>query len=309
MTVSLCLRESRRIASAGENAGRAVAEIADSLQAVADSIEAMAAVAERATSGSAHFLTELDKGMASVTSFLTGVVESGREMSAAMNHIAATVDDMSHYTDDIEMISSEVELISLNARILAGQRGSGGAGMSVIAQAVQNTANESEAQRQILRNLLVRVSESALELREELERTTGSEEVRLDELVRELGVLLDALRIMQRKILSTLQRIDGLSRNLVQRVSSTVQKIVTQQRIREEVARISQQMETGARMLCGRLTAEEMYRLLDGAHPMEELCRSGGRERLDLIKEHLPEVLRPEPDPEDGQADMGDILF
>jgi len=207
------------------------------------------------------------------------------------------------------MISSEVELIALNARVLAAQKGTAGAGMSVIAQAVQNTANESEKQRQSLQKLLVSVSKSSIELRKKLETAASGEEMKLDGLVRELGVFLDALRIMQSKIVQTLDGIDGLSRELYQKISCITEDIVTHERIREEVSLISLGVEMKSRSLCERITAEEFYRLTGGLYTIEELDRLKSSVRLDLVREYFPETLLIEPVPEETGTGKEAILF
>jgi methyl-accepting chemotaxis protein len=259
------------------------------LDTVIRNIESMTAVTGKASKESSQFLKELETGMSSVTTFLSEVVKSGKEMSDSMSSLANTVDGMSEYTEDIEMISSEVELIALNARVIAAQVGAGGAGMSVIAGAVQKTANDSGIQRQTLNRFLQEVALGSRELKGEIENTSAGEGAQFDQLVRELGVFLDALRIMQNRIVSMLDDIDVMSLELHEKISRTTGKIRIHERVQLNVMEITRELEKTAEKLCESISAEDMYQLAGEKFNIQDLYRLGPSQKLAIIKDHFTE--------------------
>ena len=287
--VGVCKKQSRCLLDTGESISAAVRNMIRNLDTVIRNIESMASVAGKASKESSQFLKELEIGMASVTTFLSEVVESGKVMSDAMSSLAGTVDGMSEYTEDIEMISSEVELIALNARVIAAQKGTGGAGMSVIAGAVQKTANDSEGQRKTLNSLLQEVSLGSKELKSEIERASTGEGVQFDQLVRELGVFLDALRIMQRRIVSMLDDIDGMSRKLYEKISKASGKIRVHDRVRQNVMEITSDLEKTAEQVCESISVEDMFQFVGEKFNIQDLYSMGPSQKLAVIKDHFTE--------------------
>ena len=287
--VGVCKKQSKCLLDTGESISSAVQNVILNLDTVIRNIESMASVTGKASKESSQFLKELETGMSSVTTFLSEVVKSGKEMSDSMSSLAKTVDGMSEYTGDIEMISSEVELIALNARVIAAQEGSGGAGMSVIAGAVQKTANDSENQRRTLNKFLQEVSLSSRELKGEIERASTGEGAQFDQLVRELGVFLDALRIMQNRIVSMLDDIDVMSRELHEKISRATGKIRIHERVQLNVMEITRDLEKTAEKLCESISVEDLYQLTGGKFNVQELYSLGPPQKLAVIKDHFTE--------------------
>jgi methyl-accepting chemotaxis protein len=216
-----CLMHGYRLDKTRDLVKAALEKMVSSLENIDSSIREMTAVTNTARNNITRFLADLETTMSSVTLFLKGVVQSNREMSDYMKSLGQTVEDMSTFTQEIELISSEVELISLNARIMAAQAGAGGAGMGVIADAVKETATASEDQRVLVVARLQEISTTSESLKEALGNVTREEEEKLDQLVRELGVFLDALQSMQQKIVVMLSGIDNHGDKLTNAIKST----------------------------------------------------------------------------------------
>lgn len=309
--VGVCKKQTRCLLDTGESIGAAVKNTLESLNTVLWNIESMASITGKASTASSQFLKELEAGISSVTSFLAEIVESGKKMSDAMSSLANTVDGMSEFTGDIEMISSQVELIALNARVLAAQQGSSGAGMSVIAGAVQKTANESENQRQSLSRLLRGVLSSSVELKGEIDRASAGEGAQFDQLVRELGVFLDALRIMQKRIVEMLDDIDVKSRDLHKKITGASMKIKVHEGVRLNVMEITRDLEKTAERLCESISVEDMYQLAGENFNIQELYRLGPSQKLAIIKDHFTENQFLKCFEEERKASSGDdvVLF
>ena len=268
----------------GDQIRKAIRDTVSSLRVVADNIADMGNVTSAASKDTARFLQQLEHGMASVTNFLSEVVESSREMSDALSSLAESVEGMSNYSEEIELISSDVELISLNARIMAAQTGVGGAGMGVIAGAVHTTASESELRRRSLIERFEHITLASMELKTEIEDNVKGKERKLDQVVRELGVFLDALRIMQQRIVSMLNEIDGLSSTLYERITGSLSQITIQDTVDPESRSIAERLEDLAQRLADDLNPQALVDLDPTRLDLATAVRLSKEEKLAMIK-------------------------
>jgi methyl-accepting chemotaxis protein len=305
------LRQVHRLEKTDALMQETLEKMAISLEGITDSIEKMAAVTRAASRDSNKFLHDLETAMSFVTSFLKEVVQSNLSMSDSMNSLAHTVEDMSEFTGDIEMISSEVELISLNARIMAAQTGVEGSGMGVIAQAVQETAGNSEDRRISVVAMLSEISRTSVDLKAELESATRGDEVKLDQLVRELGVFLDALRIMQEKIVSMLGDIDEQSSKLNDAIKSSIHKIRDQIHLERRAGDIARDMNTLALNSSAYIKPADLVAITGDRFKEEEIQNMGHQHRLKLVDDYFSEHCHD--DFSDGtrldSLDEGDVVF
>ncbi|MDT8395938.1 MAG: hypothetical protein RRA32_05765 [bacterium] len=268
----------------GDQVRNVIREMVSALRHIADNITEMGDVTAAAGGETGQFLKQLEQGMGSVTSFLSHVVESSREMSDALSSLAESVEGMSKYSEEIEMISSDVELISLNARIMAAQTGTGGAGMSVIAEAVHATAIESENRRRTLIERLERITLTSMELKTAIEDTVKGKEKELGQVVRELGVFLDALRIMQHKIVSMLNEINTLSSGLYDSITASLGQITIQDTVDPESREISDKLYDLAVRLARDLSPQALVDLDPTGITLPEASGMGPDKRLKVIR-------------------------
>ena len=306
-----CVREAQRLEKTDALVQEAFRKMVRSLEGIKSNIGSMEAITSASNRENVTFLNDLEKAMSYVTSFLKEVVQSSREMSESMNSLARTVEGMSEFTEDIEMMSSEVELISLNARIMAAQAGVDGAGMGVIAEAVQNTASDSEDQRRSVVGKLNEISRASVDLKEKIENAAQGEEVKLDHLVRELGAFLEALRAMLQKILSMLVDIDRQSSELKKGLDASIENI------RDHFTREMRSLDIAGHMKdlaweCWRSLKPEDHEMLTGGRVGEgELQGMAWEQRMGLVdgflKEHGLDGLSDEV--HDASADNGNIMF
>ena len=201
--------QSRTLLGIRDKMAESMENVISSLQLVVAHVDEMSKVAAMVQRNSSTFLRDLGTGMSSVTDFLSRVMASNRAMSENMTSFADTVNSMSKFIGDFERISEEVELIAVNASIKAAQTGSEALGMGVIARAIQKTAEESNLYRGSLLHDLDEASALAGRIRQDIETTAKGKEARLDQMIRDLGVFLDALRYRQEKVMSLLEQIDS----------------------------------------------------------------------------------------------------
>lgn len=240
-----------------------VLQVIDNLEEISGNISEMADLTSRVSRDSSLFLGELGKSMSSVTTYLSDVVESSREMSSAMQSLAGTVEGMSQFINDIQNISSEVELIALNARVRAAQSDGEGVGMGVIAGSIQRMAEESNSYRESLLMKLGEIVQSADGLRGKIEQSSRGEEKELDHMVREFGMLLDSLRYIQENVVKLLQKIDVNGNDLLNSIRITVKDISVHTFSDRVVSSMTRELE---KIASGILEAV----------PPEELMRAGG---------------------------------
>ena len=201
-----------------------------------------------------------------------------------MSSLASTVQSMSAFTEDIEMISSDVELISLNARIMAAQAGIDGAGMGIIAEAVKKTAVHSNDQRISVVERLNEISRVSAELKDKMENANRGDEVKLDQLVRELGVFLDALRTMQKKILSMLCNMDNRGDELVSDINSSIDGIRDHDHFTSESADIGSEIRKLALNRIDTIKPQDLSLIAGDGFRAEELQKMDHQDRLELVE-------------------------
>ena len=255
------------VQESGRKLKESVFQVISSLEEISGKIGDMAELTSRVSRDSSLFLQDLGRSMSSVTTYLSDVVESSKEMSSAMKSLAGTVEGMSYFINDIQNISSEIELIALNARVRAAQTDGEGVGMGVIAGSIQQMAVESNSHRESLLTKLAEIARSADELRTKIEQSTIGEEKELDHMVRELGMLLDSLRYIQENVVKLLQSIDANGKDLLNSIRRTVNGISVHTFSDRVVRSMTRELE---KIASG---------FLEGV-PHEDLTRIGGSELL-----------------------------
>ncbi len=217
--------QSSIVRESGTRLRDSISQVMGNLKDISGNVGEMAEVTSKISHESSLFLRELGKSVSSVTAYLSEVVESSREMSNIMRSLDGSVEEMSRFMEEIQGISSEIELIALNARIRAAQTQGEGAGMGVIAGSIQLTAKEANNYRESLLMKLENIARTADSLKERIEMATEGEEKELDHMVRELGMLLDALRYMQEKVVRILQKVDSYGRDLLESITDTIKGV------------------------------------------------------------------------------------
>ena len=287
------LKQINRLENTDDQVHQALRAMGGNLETISSSIGKMAGVTNVVNRDSSKFLGNLETAMSSVTTFLKGVVQSNQEMVESMNSLGQTAEGMSQFTNDIEMISSEVELISLNARIMAAQAGTDGAGMGVIADAVKATAAQSELQRSTVVAGLNEIYRTSVCLKEEMKNATRSDENNLDQLVRELGVFLDALRVMQSKIVSMLSDIDSRSAELTSAIRSSVDSISDLPSLKKEYEGIAEKMKDLALESADHILPTDLLAAAGSEVSEVDINNMKNHERLELVeaffKEYSPD--------------------
>jgi hypothetical protein len=192
------------------------------------------------------------------------------------------------------MMSSEVELISLNARIMAAQAGSEGAGMGVIADAVKETARQSDGLRIAVVGKLKQILDTTSDLKGEVKDATRCDEERLDQLVRELGVFIDALHTMQKRVLATLDAIERDSCALINAIRFSISDVRSHLNHDNRTDEAALQVRDLALECSGQINASDLLEIASKSCKDIDPDTIGMQQRLELVEaffnEHHPDT-------------------
>lgn len=113
-----------------------------SLGMIGDELESILAGSN--TSESSQKLIEKIQGaIALITKELARCADTDREIVASLARAAKTISEITVFVDDIQSIGSEIDLLALNAQVRAAHTGIAGAGLGVLAQAIERLSRET----------------------------------------------------------------------------------------------------------------------------------------------------------------------
>lgn len=93
----------------------------------------------------ASFYAEIDPVVSAVASILVDSTTTNRQALTAVSSVLGAVDELSRLLGEIEQIGTEMKLIAFNAGITAAHNMEQGAGLRVIAEAIQTLSEEVRA--------------------------------------------------------------------------------------------------------------------------------------------------------------------
>ncbi|GAB7080312.1 hypothetical protein [Megalodesulfovibrio paquesii] len=195
----LCGMEVRQIEAASDRFVQAVDAFAGRLRSVADVLENLGTeLAEvRADSASAFrgsqctALQHIENSVSNVMQSMREFVAQGEAKGEIMDRVTRTIQEMGVFLEDVEEVGASIELIALNASVKAAHTGDKGKAMGVLAQSIQSLSHAARLQTEAISQALSGVATSSEILRANSARFR--EEVRVEEVLARLGVLLKGL--------------------------------------------------------------------------------------------------------------------
>jgi methyl-accepting chemotaxis protein len=179
-----------QVSSASQSLAEGAGEQAASLEETSSSLEAMSSVtqhnaetAQRANDLAKQANSAADKGMGDM-----------QEMSAAMEAIKTSSDDIAKIIKTIDEIAFQTNILALNAAVEAARAGEAGMGFAVVADEVRNLAQRSaEAARETAAKIEGAISKTGqgVEISRKVSETLNeivAKARRVDELVAEVAV-------------------------------------------------------------------------------------------------------------------------
>lgn len=185
------------------------------------------------------FLSQLEKELSSLLNTMSDYLEINREYAASIEHVQATVGDMSLFIRDIGLIGVEMRMIALNACIHAAQIGDAGVVLGVLAEAIHqlsmDTARQIEA---ISGNLTVIIAEAGSLSTDTDQRRIRQGTNREETMTDHVRALLAPLHRMDEEISVLLKRIDEGGSELAEEIERTAQGITIQQRMGDGIGEV-----------------------------------------------------------------------
>ncbi len=110
-------------------------------------------------------LKTVQNELITVSSELMKNRDLGSELSNSIIAVVDILDELAEHVEQIENIGTEIEIIALNARVKAARSGSQGAGLGVLAEAIQNLSHDAKTHTNSTAEVLAKISEASKKLK------------------------------------------------------------------------------------------------------------------------------------------------
>jgi len=233
----VCELQSAQLQHATSDLCNAVASIVGNLRDVGGKQSSMAAEALSTTgitdSAGGSFMDTIRRGLLTVTGVLAACSQSDREMSATLQCVAETMQEITGFVGDIEDIGSEIDLIALNSQIKAAHTGREGAALGVLAEAIKRLSVDAINQTAAVSEILMQINTSTTNLFSEASEETKLLGVRITVMENDLGTILTSLGEMNRNLSTMLSALNEQVGRLTQDIDRATGSIDVHTRVRQ----------------------------------------------------------------------------
>ncbi len=243
----VCRLQSAQLVHARDGLTVAVTGIVLNLQGLADKGRAMARwtreMIDVADGAGGSFFIELERNLSPVVALLAESVAANRNLTQAVDSVAATVGEISLFVNDIETIGEEIKLIALNSQVKAARTGAEGAALGVLAEAIQRLSVDACVQTTAVTDTLRDITRAteALSGGEAADASTG--ELDVEALADRLKGLIESIRGMNDGVMVTLAQTDDAAQELSSDIENTTYGITVQGTVTTAVEGITEALE------------------------------------------------------------------
>lgn len=160
-----CRLQSEQLEHARNELSAAVWRIIESLHSLSNSVTELAkdtcALAGATEKDGATFFSALEPAIESVSSILVENAETAAKSLQAVVNVVCAAEEMSELVVEIERFGAEMKVLALNASVEAVHAKKGGEALNVIADSIQNLANEALLQTEALAGSLKEITHYA----------------------------------------------------------------------------------------------------------------------------------------------------
>ncbi|MBR1861986.1 MAG: methyl-accepting chemotaxis protein [Lachnospiraceae bacterium] len=177
-----------------QHATESTGVISDNVQLVTDSAASVAQTATDMESDSRESAAQLDKLKKSSEEMTTSIDQISEKIGAT----GAAVENISKKVEVINSIASQTNLLALNASIEAARAGEAGRGFAVVAEEIGKLADESAASANEIQaemNVLLKESQSAIEMAADVNKTTEEQKAIIEDTVNSIAKLIDGIEM------------------------------------------------------------------------------------------------------------------
>ncbi|MFO7982745.1 MAG: hypothetical protein R6V08_04750 [Desulfuromonadales bacterium] len=180
------------------------------------------------------FLAAMQQETALISEALNENAEANKKSAATLTELSRSVAQMDDFLQEIERIGGEMKVLALNAGIKAGRTRDGGAGLSVIAEAIQKLSGNALRATTTMAGMLREITGSAQKLGSEEGSDLELQTTRINEFIKEVGTLLQSLQGLKENIVTNLTGIGEEGRNLAEDIDLVASGVS----IREKTIRV-----------------------------------------------------------------------
>lgn len=212
--------------NAVERFSSAVEGLRTGLSGIADTIDGMRADVGDVFStgdGDSNVFEKIDVTSKAVLETMGDFAHKTEEIAGLVGTVAQTVSEMSEFVGNIEEVGAEIELIAINASIKAAHTGEEGKALGVLAQAIQSLSMEARERTSSVSNVLVSISDSSVELRQEA--AAESRKTAIESYADQQRELSRALNSLQEDMMARMRDVDGACRGFSNDVKTLASSI------------------------------------------------------------------------------------
>ncbi len=230
-----CRLQSEQLNHARSELTAAVWRIIESLQALSGSVTELTQdtceLAGSTEKDGATYFAALEPAIESVTSILVENSETASQSLQTVVNVVCAAEEMSTLVEEIERFGAEMKVLSLNASVEAVHAKKGGSSLSVIADSIQDLANEALLQTETLAGGLKEITHHAETLGGGEIRGSLNKKKEVEQLLQDAEEILGELRQKNSGLTDSLGLVEKTSGSLAVDIAETAAGI----RIHEQV--------------------------------------------------------------------------
>ncbi len=224
-----CRLQSEQLNHARSELSAAVWRIIESLQALSGSVTELTKdtceLAGSTEKDGATYFAALEPAIESVTSILVENADTASKSLQTVVNVVCAAEEMTALVDEIERFGAEMKVLSLNASVEAVHAKKGGSSLSVIADSIQDLANESLLQTDALASGLKEITHYAETLGGGEIRGSLNKEKEVEKLLDDAEEILGELRQKNTGLTDVLGQVEKTSGTLAVDIAETAASI------------------------------------------------------------------------------------
>ncbi len=220
----VCDLQHAQIRKSTDDLTGAVAKIIKNLHAISASVGEIRNVTENAAMASetqgVSFMEEIDAGISSIITSMKDSSEEQAKVTQTVNSTSEMVSEMSGFVRDIETMGMNLQLIALNARIKAAHLGREGAVLDTISGGIYDLSKTAREDTHHLSDMLADLVSLSGTFREDYQGIQEGRGQAMERIVENLNGLISSLQDIDRKALTMLTELSGLTERLMEDIEA-----------------------------------------------------------------------------------------
>lgn len=236
----ICELQIAQLENSAQELDGAIVTITGSLTAIsskgvslAGEARKMAGMSDRADES---LFTTMENELAGVTNVLTDSAQENERLTNAMNTVIGTIGEIVSFVRDIETIGEEIELIALNAQIKAARTGIDGAGLGVLAEAIQRLSLVTMEQTAAVSHPLQDITTVTGRLQARVAIDSAAMDQDINTMINELTTSLQEISAVHGEVLMLIDSIDGAAVSLQVDIQRSIEDIAAHRELPQAIA-------------------------------------------------------------------------